>query len=329
VSRVARLMPILAAAMILAEFACRLVVPPLDLAMYVSGPSGEDLRLIPRAGGREYIYGRTIFVSVDSEGRRTTVGAPAPGSTSRRLDMIGDSQVFGWGLDDSETIAARLQARLGASWRVVNHGVPGASPLRYAEELKTVPPEADVLIVFTEVNDLWDMYGIARHPTRCGFLTGESLPGSPVTCFILGLRLVQLGFAMADALGAHRALTPIGFDETSGIAAQILAHRVRTLFVTAASSHPNLHFAVVPWDGRFNEHARTDYFPPSDGKAPSYFDDDFAMIDSFGRASEPAALFLNRDPHLSAVGAQLFADRIADVMVGAGDAAPRMQTSGQ
>jgi hypothetical protein len=224
VTKVAGWLLMLMPAIILAEVACRLMVPPLDLPIYVSSPTGEDLRLIPSAGGRAYIHGRTVLVSVDSEGHRTTVGAPPLGSTSRRLDMIGDSQVFGWALGDSETIAARLQARLGENWRIVNHGAPGVGPLRYAEELKTLPPEAEVLIVFTEVNNLWDMYDIARHLTRCGFLSGGSLPTSDVICVILGLRLVQLGYAVADALAARRALAPIGFDETSRIAARILAH---------------------------------------------------------------------------------------------------------
>jgi lysophospholipase L1-like esterase len=322
-----------AAAMILAAVACQLTLPPLDLPLFVSGPAGQDLRLIPGEGGRAYIHGRTIFVSVDSEGHRTTAGAPAPGGAFRRLDIIGDSQIFGWALDDSETIAARLQARLGKNWRVVNHGVPGVGPLRYAEELKTVPPDAEVLVVFTEVNDLWDMYDIARYPTRCGFLSGGTLPNSYVTCAILNLRLVQLGYAVADGLAVHRALAPIGCDETSQIAARILAHRVRALFAAVAKgSYPNLHFTVVPWDGRFNELVRADYFPPADRKAPNYFDDDFAMIDAFGGAPDPAALFLDRDPHLSAAGARLFADRVADVMTSAADhvpASPNMQTGGR
>lgn len=309
------LLLITATAIVLAETACRLTLPPLDLPLYVSDNKGENLRLIPGTGGHAYIHGRTIFVSVDSEGHRTTVGAPAPGSTSRRMDIIGDSQVFGWALDDSETIAAWMQSRLGENWRVVNHGVPGIGPLRYAEELKTVPPEAEVLIVFTEVNDLWDMYDVARYPTRCGFLIGGWFPSLAATCVILNLRVVQLGYAVTDAMGAHLALSPIGFDETSRIAARILAHRVRALFAGAAKSHPNVHFAVVPWHGRFNEHARADYFPPANPEAPSYFDDDFAMLHTFGRAPEPATLFLDSDPHLSAAGARLFANRIVDVIM--------------
>jgi hypothetical protein len=83
----------------------------------------------------------------------------------------------------------------------------------------------------------------------------------------------------------------------------------------------------VPWDGRSNEHVRSDYFPPADGKGPSYFDDDFAMINTFGQASKPAALFLDRAPHLSAAGARLFADRIADIMTGA-HAAPNVKSYG-
>ncbi|HUB46375.1 MAG TPA: hypothetical protein VMB73_15435, partial [Acetobacteraceae bacterium] len=143
------------------------------------------------------------------------------------------------------------------------------------------------------------------------------------------LRLVQLGYAAADALGDDRALTPLGFDDTSRIAAQILAHRVRSLFAAATGAHPHMHFVVVPWNGRFSERARADYFPPAGGNVPRYFDDDFDMINTFGRAPQPSALFLPHDPHLSPAGAQLFADRIADVMANADASAANMRTSNQ
>ena len=90
-----------------------------------------------------------------------------------------------------------------------------------------------------------------------------------------------------------------------------------------------MHFAVVPWNGRFSERVRADYFPPSDGTVPRYFDDDFDMIDTFGRAPEPASLFLPDDPHLSSTGARLFADRIADVMADADAGVANMRTSGR
>jgi lysophospholipase L1-like esterase len=310
-----RFAALLVAAIVVAEILCRVAIAPLELPFYSSGPAGENLRLIPSQGAKTVVNGRTIFVSTDADGHRTTLNAPRQGMAQRRLDIIGDSQVFGWGLDDKETIPSRLEARLGANWRIVNHGLPGVGPLRYAEELKGVPQDAEVLIVFTEVNDLWDMYDVARFPTRCGYLTKGTLPPWAITCAVLRLRLLQLGYAAFDTWGDRRALAPVGFDETSLVAAHILAFRVRELFAAArARGRPKIHFAVVPWQGRFDPSVWADYFPRADPKAPRYFDDDFAMIETFARAPRPALLFQDHDPHLSADGARLFADHVADTL---------------
>jgi hypothetical protein len=293
------------------ELLARVVVAPLDLPLFVSDTGGRNLGLIPGAHGRVHMYGRTIEVSVDAEGHRKTVGAG--GSCARhRLDLIGDSQVFGWGLSDSETIASRLQARLGPDWRVVNHGIPEIGPLQYARVLQTVPNDAEVLIVFTEVNDLWDTYDMSRNATRCGFLTESWWPRSNLICPVLNLRALQAGFAAYDELTRQRALAPIGFDATSGIASRILALHVREMFVKSeVRVHPHLHFTVLPFDGRFSAEARQDYFPPPNPNTPRYFDDDYDMIAAFARPSDPRGLYLPRDPHLSPRGASLFADQVA------------------
>jgi hypothetical protein len=297
------------------ELLSRVVVAPLDVPVFIADTSGRHLGLIPGAHGRAHMYGRTIDVSVDAKGHRTTVGAGGA-CAPHRLDLIGDSQVFGWGLSDSETIASRLQARLGPDWQVVNHGIPGIGPLQYAQVLQSVPKDAEVLMVFTEVNDLWDTYDISRHSTRCGFLTQSWWPRSSLVCPVLNLRTLQLGFTAYDKLTQQRALAPIGFDSTSRSAARILALHVRSMFVKAdVRVHPHLHFAVLPFDGRFNPQARLDYFPPPKSDAPRYFDDDYEMISAFAQSPDPAGLYLPGDPHLSPRGAAVFADRVAPTFV--------------
>jgi hypothetical protein len=282
--------------------------------VFISSADEKDLHLVPEAQGKLYIDGRTTFVSIDGEGHRTTVGAPGPETGARRLDIIGDSQVFGWGLSDEETFASRLQSRLGPKWRVVNHGVPGVGPLYYADELKRVPENAEVLIVFTEVNDLWDMYDLARHPTRCGYLVGHAWPQSDWVCSVLDLRLVQIGFALYDELASPRALTPLGFDSISKVAAKIFSERTRALFADEARTRRlYLHFAVVPWDGRVNKSVLVDYFPPATvTDLPEYFEDDYGMAQLFIAQRDGKSLFLRHDPHMSPAGATLFASQITD-----------------
>jgi len=294
------------------ELLARMTIPPPDVPAFEASMDGKDLRLIPGVSGRAHMYGRTIGISIDAQGHRATVGAPDETSARHRLDLIGDSQIFGWGLSDSETVASRMQARLGADWLVVNHGIPGIGPLQYAHILESVPKDAEVLIVFTELNDLWDTYGVSSHVSRCGFLSSAAWPPSRLICPILNLRTVQLGFLAYTNMMRRRALAPIGFHPSSGVAAQILAQRVRSMFVKEGLRvHPHMHFAVLPWDGRFNAQSRQDYFPAANPDAPRYFDDDYDLISAFARAADPPGLFLPGDPHLSARGAAFCADLIA------------------
>lgn len=298
--------------LVVGEPVARMATPPPDVPAFEASVDGKDLDLIPGVSGRAHMYGRTIDISIDTHGHRTTVGAPDGTGARHRLDLIGDSEIFGWGLSDSETVASRLQARLGPDWQVVNHGIPGIGPLQYARILESVPQDAEVLVVFTELNDLWDSYGVSSHATRCGFLASAVLPRSSLICPMLNLRELQMGFLAYSIIKRRRPLTPIGFDPGSSVAAQILAHRVRSMFVRdGARVHPHLHFAVLPWDGRFNAQTRQDYFPAADPNAPQYFDDDYDLVAAFAQAADPTGLFLPGDPHLSARGAAFFAARIA------------------
>jgi lysophospholipase L1-like esterase len=58
--------------------------------------------------------------------------APPQGRQRRTVVCLGDSSIFGWGVQPDETFAARLEVRLGEAcpgyqWVVINGGVPGYS----------------------------------------------------------------------------------------------------------------------------------------------------------------------------------------------------------
>lgn len=85
--------------------------------------------------------GASFSVSTNPEGLRTPYPAvPATDGTFTVL-MLGDSRVFGWGVEGYQTIAAGLEAslmaRMGRSVRVVNGGVPGYSSVQSLMLLET------------------------------------------------------------------------------------------------------------------------------------------------------------------------------------------------
>ncbi len=60
--------------------------------------------------------------TTDDSGRRVTLPSV---SANEKVVIVGDSVAFGVGVNDSETMASQLQARLGKSRQVVNLGVGG------------------------------------------------------------------------------------------------------------------------------------------------------------------------------------------------------------
>jgi lysophospholipase L1-like esterase len=74
---------------------------------------------------RAYLEQNTLVrftYNIDGDGlRRTVPDVPA----ERKILMVGDSALFGVGVDDDDTIASQVQRLVGASHRVVNGGVGG------------------------------------------------------------------------------------------------------------------------------------------------------------------------------------------------------------
>lgn len=79
---------------------------------------------------------------------------------SAEVVLIGDSMIYGHGVEASQTLAHFLRESSGA--RVVNMGIVGGSPVHYLAYLNNfaLPLEPRVVVVFTFSNDLNDIRSI-------------------------------------------------------------------------------------------------------------------------------------------------------------------------
>jgi lysophospholipase L1-like esterase len=286
----------------------RFYAPSADLALAYTLQPSRAFRYRARGG--------EVLVTTDAAGRRVVPGAPA--RAAHTLHVIGDSQVFGWDLNDDETVPAGLQRRLGADWRVMNHGVPGYGPHAYAALLARVPTEDLALVVLTETNDLRDAFFDTPEATaRCGFLVSDDLLGRHLPCFALGSYSFAAGILALHRFGDSRLLVPLGFDPLAEAAATMLRFRIETILATrgggqARAREGHLLMAVVPWDVALLP-ARHVYYTP-DLPRPQRLVALAADVDleaAFRRHDHPERLFLAADHHLSAAGAALVADELA------------------
>jgi len=119
------------------------------------------VRLLPGATQKVAFGGNPITsVRINGDGYRGGE-LPAPGKDD--VLVVGDSQVFGLGVEDSETFSARLGAASGRP--VMNGGVPTYGPAEYraviAEQLAKRHPKTVVLTI-NLVNDLFEV----QHPNK-------------------------------------------------------------------------------------------------------------------------------------------------------------------
>lgn len=98
--------------------------------------------------------GHAFLLSTNADGLRTQLPtARTPGRT--RVALMGDSTVFGWGVDDGGTVADGAQAALGDRYEVLNAGQPGYSTTMmawlYGEVVRSYTP--DITVVFIPMHD--------------------------------------------------------------------------------------------------------------------------------------------------------------------------------
>jgi hypothetical protein len=312
----ARLAMLLTAA-VLVDIVLRHLLPPLTPPVFRDEQQASTLELRSGASAVAHMFSRDITISVDAQGHRTTAGAPVDGAGRHILDVVGDSQVFGWGLSDDETVPSRLQASLGASWKIVNHGVPGFGPWQYRDVMNSIPVDHQVVLILTEENDLYDSLDVGLASSYCGYMSTGLAERFGLPCAVLDSRLLQ---GLQESRAENAILpTPIGFTTSSTVVASVAASRItRWIDAERARRGQRLLVSVVPWRGRLHPQLRRSYFPEPDAVQQVFLPDDAGMRARFAQVSEPVSLYLRGDSHLSPVGARQLAGGVAEALRGAG-----------
>ncbi len=141
-------------------------------------------KLEPGASQRLAFAGNpTTSLRINSKGfRGSEWPAPKPGE----LIVVGDSQVFGLGVEEDETFPAQLAKQSGR--QVLNAGIPTYGPREYlavAKQLVTERPGAHVVLVFNVSNDFFelDRPNALRHAVWDGWAVRKENKPSVVSQF--------------------------------------------------------------------------------------------------------------------------------------------------
>ncbi|GAB4333758.1 MAG: hypothetical protein Kow0089_02590 [Desulfobulbaceae bacterium] len=95
-------------------------------------------------------------VTTDERGFRVTPGSCAEGKATKTIIGLGDSVMFGWGVNDEETYLSRMGEALDSCVRVVNMAVPGYNTTMEVEALaaKGLELHPDLVLIHFVDNDL-------------------------------------------------------------------------------------------------------------------------------------------------------------------------------
>jgi len=170
--------------------------PPVLYLRSGSEMSGALRKYIDENARISYTY------NFDGDGRRRTIPEV---DAERKILMVGDSGLFGVGVDDEDTIASNLQRLVGDSHRVVNAGVggyDGEQAYRVARKLSD-RENFDILVYVGHHNDFYEPSHIANpEKARRIIANFESLkdrfPGGIVVAL-----LTYLEYTGVDVLRAH------------------------------------------------------------------------------------------------------------------------------
>jgi hypothetical protein len=125
---------------------CEMYQPHQDYG-YALRPSWETEYLYPEKEPR-----RTLQVHSNADGFRGSRELSEPDSRPRVL-VLGDSFVFGEGVEEDERLTAVLEAKLSGAWRVDNLGMTGWGPDLMLRALETagseLQPEAVLVCLYT------------------------------------------------------------------------------------------------------------------------------------------------------------------------------------
>lgn len=149
-----------ALACLIAEFAYRLTkvrgLGPTTHPSYVLHDAELGWKYRPLARERHTTSEFDVSIRINSQGFR---GAEWPPATpdGRRILLLGDSVAFGWGVEEEETMARRIEA-LDPSWTVLNAAVAGYGTDQQLLLLRQLLPRVapDLVIHVFWHNDLFE-----------------------------------------------------------------------------------------------------------------------------------------------------------------------------
>lgn len=122
------------------------------------------VRLRPGAAQRISFGGNPVTsVRVNAQGYR---GADWPAPGPEDVLVIGDSQVFGLGVEEEQTFSAALGKELGGAAHVLQAGVPTWGPVEYQRALEELLPARKPKTVVYVVNFVNDAFEAARPNTE-------------------------------------------------------------------------------------------------------------------------------------------------------------------
>ena len=142
------------------------------------------VRLDPGASTRLTFRGNTTKIQINDDGYRGQDWGP---SQDGEILIVGDSQVFGLGVDDGQTHSAVLAWLSGR--KVLNGGVITYGPSEYravvAEQLAARPGITEVVVVYNFANDAFELGNpnTQRHTVVDGWALRKELAPESVTDF--------------------------------------------------------------------------------------------------------------------------------------------------
>jgi hypothetical protein len=296
------------------------------------------VRLAPRARTRvRSRQGRVTDIATNGLGFR---GDDWAGGAGPRVLLLGDSQAFGYGIDQADSIAARLEHELGGGARVLAAAVPSWGPSEYVRALADLAPTlrpTHVVFVANAANDWFELSttNAERTTARDGF-AARFVPGAPAPrafpgrVWLLGRsHLVLAARQLAGHLGggelpptdAARLLRAEGARRRPGAPSPMLAPLAAAAALCRAPAC-RLVAAALPLDVQVDRREWPKYRAEPIELGPS-----LALLADFVdgaraagvpavdlaptlRAAEPGA-FLPDDYHLSPRGARAVAAAVA------------------
>ncbi|RMB12351.1 SGNH/GDSL hydrolase family protein [Eilatimonas milleporae] len=277
----------------------------------------------PGAGGTAYVLkhgrhrylhrGRPVNVSINGQGHRYSPGGDRnENSAPQRVVLIGDSQVFGWGLDDAETLSNRLQAHIGPDYRVINKGLPGTGPWSYWESAAEETPDTILVTVYTEINDGQDSYTrdtFAR--VNCSTLVVPGGPAETLPCWMMETALFSFIVDARNMLSPYHLAPPINCNPLTRSAAAVIQTRIETLDQRLDIFPKRIRLAI-PWDARIDSRRLANYRPVlAQAQCFWAFPGDIDLVSHMTSAENRLDLFQRDDQHLSAEGVDLVAALLA------------------